>query len=1748
MSSFEEAAASFRKRLSVENIQDFQNVQNIGDLTIAIRAIESEQSRRKAFRNLNRLRPFVNSLNDYARVIEVFVTCKPDILGLIWGPVKFCLQIASKSVKAFDALLDAYRRIGESIPVVSGIGNAFKSDNLVKQVLGNVYEDILLFHKRAVSFFKRTGWEMLWQLTSRTLDDLFGDVIANLSRSKQLLFEAANVAHYSAANDDRMILLRRIETENQIEDQRRKIFVQEWLSAISCEDIHNELRELRGKFPGTTEWVHENELLRRWLKEPLGDQLFWLSGIPGAGESSLGGLDSIVDHLGQKFPDDTVVYFYCKHNDEARNQFSEIVRSLISQLTWNNPVCLEYLHTKILSIGASRTTCRKTYHELAQALVQGHCRLFFCIDGLDECEDTQRREILNLILRLREVRIDHSQLRFLVAACAERDIEQSLRNPLKLELTKLHLNSDITLYLTVMAGEVSRKFAESIQRVPSAFAAAIFNKVVSRPEGMFLLATLIMENLLDQESIEDLEEELRPDVLPRGIDQAYGRIVFRIRRISKPKQLERIKSIFELLLTARRTLKLYEIQGALTVDTTNQSVDFEQRRLHNIEDFIKEKCGPIVKIAGNKDVELVHSSAKSFLHDLDHGLIQQKWAELNMASICLASVSSLLPAMKCAADLVTKAHQGKFVFQEYAILNWLHHLKYIKELKQYPAENIRHLEILAQDLIKRELDKDATPRREEPNLEDHDEFQRDISHQLRTALEKQNAVRTLSSSSIMILTTEDASFQEEYLSTIPNTFALLSRCRDAIEYAFEEQKGDRHLLLSAYGNYPFKCRVVACRRFILGYRSRKLRDDHLRTHERSFKCTERGCDFVILGFPSQRALELHISLSHESNSKVVDFPNLKPQTIWTALQAAVDDNDCDAVRQLSLEAQAVEGRPKGLLLRALTKGYTEVASVLIDHFSDKAELHYAQSNGDNSFYRAAKLGDLSLFKRLLELTENTLPERKTTKYNAVIAAAGEGSIEILSLIYRLEKRTVLEYENPAALQAVKVDQEVALKFFDKVKSFTQVRRRELLKTAVSNGSKSCVKYLLHKYGIPKEYTRTEVEDLPSKNVDEAVEKFIKSNNPKMHQFLRSAVNAGDIAKAENLLEQGANVNYCSDHSDTLLFEATSVGNEPIVRFLLDNKADVSLQQSFKDLRSLLDVAFKNASYSLMSLLVDSGAKFSLELEKDAVKNAVNLGDERMIEMLLNKENHSVYSPICITTALTQAVICNNERIVRLIMLSGLYLDHNNDALQIAAMEGHELMVRLLLNLGMKGNNWHYGYGTALQCASVSGHDTIVRLLIQQGVNVNQKDTRGKFALWMASERGHEKIVQLLLDNGADPNLQREKMGAALHIATKEGHVTIMRSLIERGAAIETVSWEYGTPLYAASKHKSSMAIEVLLENGADPNTASDEYGGALYSASENNSLAALQLLLEAGANIHVSVTRHGKAGCTPLQVAARQNHKDVVRMLIENGADVNNKASIDGSALYVASENGYIEIMQQLLDSGANLSARDLRSGATSLTPLQIASKCGHESAVRLLLDHGADSTEYDESFIEYTSALEMALTEGNVAIIELLLERGANTSEKENSPALYWALQIASENNHETIVELLLNRGVNPNGGISDGLSLHLASKQGHTGVVRRLLDAGANIFTAPGMVGLDPLLVASKNGHDDVVRLLLERGNNPDARVSLDKSLYLAVANRHDKVVELLLKFGADADHPDTRLLAWQNGYGFLDDRWRI
>lgn len=82
-SAFSRVLSAFRRRLSPQDINQFQST-TLEDLKEEITRIQKIQAQRRGFRNLNKVRPFLNGIEQYSKVIEVFVNAKPDIMSFIW--------------------------------------------------------------------------------------------------------------------------------------------------------------------------------------------------------------------------------------------------------------------------------------------------------------------------------------------------------------------------------------------------------------------------------------------------------------------------------------------------------------------------------------------------------------------------------------------------------------------------------------------------------------------------------------------------------------------------------------------------------------------------------------------------------------------------------------------------------------------------------------------------------------------------------------------------------------------------------------------------------------------------------------------------------------------------------------------------------------------------------------------------------------------------------------------------------------------------------------------------------------------------------------------------------------------------------------------------------------------------------------------------------------------------------------------------------------------------------------------------------------------------------------------------------------------------------------------------------------------------------------------------------------------------------------------------------------------------------
>jgi ankyrin repeat protein len=187
---------------------------------------------------------------------------------------------------------------------------------------------------------------------------------------------------------------------------------------------------------------------------------------------------------------------------------------------------------------------------------------------------------------------------------------------------------------------------------------------------------------------------------------------------------------------------------------------------------------------------------------------------------------------------------------------------------------------------------------------------------------------------------------------------------------------------------------------------------------------------------------------------------------------------------------------------------------------------------------------------------------------------------------------------------------------------------------------------------------------------------------------------------------------------------------------------------------------------------------------------------------------------------------------------------------------------------------------------------------------------------------------------------------------------------------------------------------------------------ALIRASAGGHALAVGYLLDHGADIHFAL-RGGPRPGDPLREAVRNKRVEVVRLLLERGAD----ATFDGSmALCVAVKNGSVQIVRMLLKAGAD-------PGPRGYEALLIGIEGGEAECVRVLLKSERAKGVPSEVLDPYCEeGLRFAVANGNVRLAEAVLDGGADVRADSDG-----ALRRASKKGDRAMALLLLERGANP-------------------------------------------------------------------------------------------------------------------------
>jgi uncharacterized protein len=359
-----------------------------------------------------------------------------------------------------------------------------------------------------------------------------------------------------------------------------------------------------------------------------------------------------------------------------------------------------------------------------------------------------------------------------------------------------------------------------------------------------------------------------------------------------------------------------------------------------------------------------------------------------------------------------------------------------------------------------------------------------------------------------------------------------------------------------------------------------------------------------------------------------------------------------------------------------------------------------------------------------------------------------------------------------------------------------------------------------------------------------------------------------------------------------------------------------------------------------------------------------------------------------------------------------YINADETPLMHAARAGSVDAVRMLLIAGAQVNareNWNGQ--TALHWAAAEGHGAVVEALIEGGVDIRQRSNAGSTPFMFAVRKGDMRSVRALLAAGADVNQKRPDLATPLLVAIINGHEDLVDLLLDKGAdpnaeggstdlsvqgsrarpikiTLKTPSYRdqlkdvgteggngannsWGRPLQAAihvaNWHVSDEFIAVnidrlrviksLIKHGADVNARNTDmeprWSGARYrrrqvgltpflAAARQADIEVMRLLLDSGAdpklntplNITPLMLAAGIAWASNQDRASEEQVLDAVKLLVEElHADVNFVADTGETAMHAAAYRGANNVVQYLFDKGAKLDVQD-KSGRT---PLQVA-------------------------------------------------------------------------------------------------------------------------------------------------------------------------------------------------------------------
>lgn len=442
----------------------------------------------------------------------------------------------------------------------------------------------------------------------------------------------------------------RCSAEHTCEDERDLSALGRWLGADGRPQ--DDLADVSGgRNPGTCEGLMRCPELGRWLDpEVRCPQLLWAHAPPGSGKTYQASF--VIDKLLERGA--KCVYWFFEYRDARKRSLRNMLRSVAYQIAAHDPMYrralldMQRTGTQVVN-GDAHAIWRNV---LGSKLSRCQSRIYLVIDALDEADSA--KVLLELFAGLANVQVS---LQILILSRPLSGIRNSM--------LRLHKKAPNVMFnemaLTDNLDDIRLAVTDEMDEFPGEeeFKQDIIEEVVSRSEGNFLWASLVLKRILQCHRQEDVKRVLLST--PDGMDQLYERMVEAISSLD----LEEDKSLSKIFLS----WAMYSVTPVST-EELKEVYSAELSSLIDLRHTVGQLCGEFATLDGQGRITLVHQTAREYLKRTRALPFSLAAAEVNeeLLSQCLA--------LLCDPSLRGQMRQGKAPkFLAYAAASWHMHME-----------------------------------------------------------------------------------------------------------------------------------------------------------------------------------------------------------------------------------------------------------------------------------------------------------------------------------------------------------------------------------------------------------------------------------------------------------------------------------------------------------------------------------------------------------------------------------------------------------------------------------------------------------------------------------------------------------------------------------------------------------------------------------------------------------------------------------------------------------------------------------------------------------------------------------------------------------------------------------------------------------------------------------------------------------------------------------------------------------------